>query len=289
MSKVSVFVGSSFEGLEVARSIQAQLTDESTEVELWNETVFGLGYGTLESLVQALNRFDFAVLVMTPDDPIMVHGVQKVTARDNVLIELGLFIGRLGRDRTFLVCREDADFKVPTDLAGITFATFSKPNDESKLITALGPACFRIRNAIRSLGKLAELKRLTQSVEEQGQRVQAQARQLEQQQEMINQLVKYSMSASIFHHLCGIAVLNEYLYHDDDATRRELYFLRDNGFIKPRAHAFVDFNHALDQANLVEVAEPTPIGWLCVKLRKTEMPTNMSDDHRNLRINLSTL
>jgi len=289
MSKVSVFVGSSSEGLEVARAIQAQLSDESTEVELWNEGVFGLGYGTLESLVHALNRFDFAVVAMTPDDSTMVRGIERVTARDNVLIELGLFIGRLGRDRTFLVCRKDADFKVPTDLAGITFATFSKPNDENKLVTALGPACFQIRNAIRSLGKLAELKRLSQSVEEQEQRVEAQARQLAQQQEMVNQLVKYSMSASIFHHLCGIAILNEYLYHDDDTTRRELYFLRDNGFIKPRARAFVDFNYALHQANLVEVAEPTPIGWLCVKLRKTEIPSNMSHDRGNLRIDLSAL
>jgi hypothetical protein len=166
---------------------------------------------------------------------------------------------------------------------------FTKPDDQAKLMTALGPACFRIRNAIRSLGKLAELKRLTQSVEKQEQRVEAQARQLEQQQEMVNQLVKYSMSASIFHHLCGIAVLKEYKYHDDDTTRRELYFLRDNGFIKPWTDPFVNFNHTLDQANLVEVAEPTPIGWLCVKLRKTEIPSNMSHDDRNLRIDLSTL
>ncbi len=64
---MSVFVGSSSQGIEVARAIQAHLTDEATEVELWNETVFPLGFGTLESLVKALNGFDFAVLVMTPD------------------------------------------------------------------------------------------------------------------------------------------------------------------------------------------------------------------------------
>jgi predicted nucleotide-binding protein len=91
MSKMSVFVGSSSQGIEVARAMQAQLSDESTEVELWNEAVFPLGFGTLESLVQALNRFDFAVLIMTPDEPIMVHGIQKLSARDNVLIELGIY------------------------------------------------------------------------------------------------------------------------------------------------------------------------------------------------------
>lgn len=66
MIKPSIFVGSSTEGLEVARAVQVQLADG--EVELWNEGVFTLGHSTLESLVKALNRFDFAVLVLTPDD-----------------------------------------------------------------------------------------------------------------------------------------------------------------------------------------------------------------------------
>src|SRR5262245_46969807 len=34
------------------------------------------------------------------------------------------------------------------------------------------------------------------------------------QEEIINALVKYSMSASIFHHLCGIALLHMYRYVD---------------------------------------------------------------------------
>jgi predicted nucleotide-binding protein len=49
MSKLSVFVGSSSQGIEDARAIQAQLSDESAEVGLWNEAVFPLGFGTLES------------------------------------------------------------------------------------------------------------------------------------------------------------------------------------------------------------------------------------------------
>ena len=63
----SVFVGSSGEGLEVARAIQFQLQDTAL-VSVWNEGVFGLGEGTLEGLVRMLDRFDFAVLVITPDD-----------------------------------------------------------------------------------------------------------------------------------------------------------------------------------------------------------------------------
>jgi hypothetical protein len=59
MTVPSVFVGSSTAGLRIAREIQSQLADAG-EVELWNEGVFALGSGTLEALMQALNRFDYA-------------------------------------------------------------------------------------------------------------------------------------------------------------------------------------------------------------------------------------
>jgi len=287
MTKPSVFVGSSTEGLEAARAIKVQLDDDA-DLELWNEGVFALGQGTLESMTQALNRFDFAILVLTADDLITVRGIEQGSARDNVLIEVGLFIGRLGRERTFLVHRKDENLKIPSELAGITFATFSEPSD-GNFIKAVGAACARIRNAMRAQGKAAELRRLVVAVENQGEKVEAQARQLQQQQEMINQLVKFSMSASIFHHLCGIAILRQYLYHDDEATRREMYFLRDNGFIKPKWSAFVDFNAGLNGTNLVEVAEPTPAGWACVRLRKDEIPSNMLGDPGNLRTDPKTL
>lgn len=156
MNKPSVFVGSSGEGLEIARAVQSQLEDVG-EVELWNEGVFGLSSSTLDSLVQALDTFDFAVLVMTPDDLIVSRNVEQNSARDNILIELGLFIGRLGRERTFLLYQKDSNVKIPSDLAGVTLAAFSKPSDDGKLVSAVGPACFKIRNAIKARGRAIQL------------------------------------------------------------------------------------------------------------------------------------
>lgn len=113
---------------------------------------------------------------------------------------------------------------------------------------------------------------------------------VDQQQELINDLVKYSMSASIFHHLCGIALLKRYDYVDNEANRREFYFLRDNGLIKPRSNiGFLDFGPGLNGHNLVEVAEVTPIGRMSVKLRQADIPANMLSDRQNLRTSVQDL
>jgi predicted nucleotide-binding protein len=64
MDKPTVFVGSSSEGVEIARAIQFQLKDDA-HVSIWNEGVFGLSKGTLESLVRNSASFDFAILVLT--------------------------------------------------------------------------------------------------------------------------------------------------------------------------------------------------------------------------------
>lgn len=94
MSQPSLFAGSSGEGIEVARAVQVQLGDDCA-VELWNENIFALGYGTLEALAQAVSRFDFGVFVSAGDDLIVSKGIEQKAARDNVFIESGLFVGRL--------------------------------------------------------------------------------------------------------------------------------------------------------------------------------------------------
>lgn len=116
------------------------------------------------------------------------------------------------------------------------------------------------------------------------QKVEKQEVKLEEQQTIINELVKYSMSASIFHHLCGISLLKKYIYNDNESDRREFYFLRDNGFIQPKGREFNDFDQRIDKSNLVEIAEPTPIGKTCVRLRIQEIPSDMLKDTGNLRI-----
>jgi hypothetical protein len=146
----TVFIGSSGEGLEVAENLQSVL-DDHCEATVWNQGPFGLSETGIASLLQAAASYDFAVLVLTPDDLTIRRNAAASSARDNVLFEAGLFVGALGLQRTFLVsCRQD-DLRLPTDLDGVTRATYRIRRDGS-LRAALNPVGLEIRRAMKELG-----------------------------------------------------------------------------------------------------------------------------------------
>ena len=127
-----IFIGSSSEGLKVAQFIRDTLNNDPLnedsnhkvfECILWNDRqVFAQGTSYLESLLKAASMFDFGILVATKDDTSTVRNKAFETPRDNVIFEFGLFIGRLGTNRAFVIQEEEA--KLPSDMAGITVAHF---------------------------------------------------------------------------------------------------------------------------------------------------------------------
>jgi CAP12/Pycsar effector protein, TIR domain len=147
--KPTLFVGSSSESLDVAYAAQRNLEDVA-EVVVWTQGIFELTRSYLESLLDALEDTEFGLFIFGADDLIRIRGTEMPTARDNVVFELGLFIGRLGRDRTFILMpRSSADFHLPSDLLGVSTATFQPPSRPERLQAALWPACHDIRLAIR--------------------------------------------------------------------------------------------------------------------------------------------
>jgi hypothetical protein len=144
-----VFIGSSNEGLRIANKLQALLRDD-LEAVVWNQgTVFGLGDATLEALGNAVAEYNFAIFVFTPDDKLYTRGQTKPVARDNVLFELGLFMGKLTRHRAFVVHPGENSIALPSDLHGITTAVYDP--EQGKLAVALGPVCESIRDGIRRM------------------------------------------------------------------------------------------------------------------------------------------
>lgn len=128
-----IFVGSSGEALPVARIIHASLTRKPSVPKLWSEDVFQASKTTIEDLYKLSAESDFAVLVLTPDDITVSRGKKKLSPRDNVVFELGLFVGALGRERTFIVKPAGVDIKIPTDLLGVTRLEY--PNGPARTIS----------------------------------------------------------------------------------------------------------------------------------------------------------
>ncbi len=150
--KSRIFVGSSREAIDVSRAIQQEL-DDDFDVTVWDQDVFQLSYGALESLLGALETCDAGLFILEPDDLTESRGEASFTARDNVIFELGMFVGRLGRDRTFMLVPATPMVRLPSDLSGLNVAVYDPGRfDSGQRRAAVGAACTRVRQAVQSLG-----------------------------------------------------------------------------------------------------------------------------------------
>jgi hypothetical protein len=148
--KARVFIGSSQEQVETAYAIQQHL-DQRCEPIVWDQGVFALTSNVLDKLLQELDRTDFGVFVFGRDDLTVIRAKEFQSTRDNIVFELGLFIGKLGKARTFFIMpQESGDFRLPSDLVGVTPAEFDETRDNRH--AALGRACSLIRREIEKLG-----------------------------------------------------------------------------------------------------------------------------------------
>ncbi|MGA7742817.1 MAG: TIR domain-containing protein [Polyangia bacterium] len=118
--KPLIFLGSSREALPVATSLRDLVQCPEIDVRVWTDGVFGASRFPMEGLEAQLDAADFAVLVAAPDDLVVSRGEPSEAPRDNVIFELGLFMGALTRKRTFMLVPRGVDLKIPTDLLGLT-------------------------------------------------------------------------------------------------------------------------------------------------------------------------
>jgi len=153
-----IFIASSSEGLPEARALQDGLRSRlgaGADVRLWTGE-FGLSSTYIEALEQQARQADFAIAVFTGDDRVTSRARRQQAPRDNVIFELGLFIGALGRPRCFVVHRQGVDLKLPSDLLAVVSADYAQAADQP-LAEALSGRLEQIAQRVAELGALRRI------------------------------------------------------------------------------------------------------------------------------------
>lgn len=146
-----VFVICATEALPIAQAIQFSFQYEEAEFRIWSDEVFRASQYPIEALEAVLDEADFAIAIASPEDIVQVRGSDVKQPRDNVLVELGMSIGKLGRRRSMILVPRQEKVQLPSDFKGLTPIAY-EDGDPAKLAQLLGPACHQIRGVIRDNG-----------------------------------------------------------------------------------------------------------------------------------------
>ena len=146
-----VFIGSSSEGINLARYLEEQLQYQ-TEVTIWKDDIFSLSKTAMDSLQSILDDFDFAIFILSPDDTVISRDHSKAAPRDNLILEYGLFVGSIGYERVYFVVPEHPSLKLPSDMFGLKAAKYKPDRSDRNLSAALSPVATQILKQIEQLG-----------------------------------------------------------------------------------------------------------------------------------------
>lgn len=153
METLRIFVASSTEGVPIATELASLLQTElgsSTAVEV-STNKFTLGATKIEALERIRNEADFAVLVMTLDDINISRLKNKSSPLDNLVFQLGLFIGALGRDRLIIARESEPELNLYSDILGVTALTYNS-GSPSQLSTSLQAECMKLAPQVKLRG-----------------------------------------------------------------------------------------------------------------------------------------
>jgi hypothetical protein len=162
MSKPRLFIASSTESISIAEATNINL-DHDFEVSLWTTGTFRLSSNSIDDLLTKSSSVDFSLFIFTPDDIATIREADKKIVRDNVLFELGLFIGAIGKERSFILKPRGVDLHLPTDLLGLTTADYEAERSDNDLISATNKACAQIKSEAKRLGKINHIQANTKN------------------------------------------------------------------------------------------------------------------------------
>jgi hypothetical protein len=146
--KPTIFIASSGKSKIIAEAVKSNF-DQEADVYVWTENIFRVNEGTLETLMNRASYYDFFIAIFSADDKATIQNKKVDVTRDNVIFEFGLFLGRIGLDRTFFVLEEGVELF--SDWKGITTTQFTRSEN---LASSLGASCISIKEKMQVAEKL---------------------------------------------------------------------------------------------------------------------------------------
>jgi len=111
----SVFISSSVEDLNAVSELSSLLESLGINVIRWDEYGFSVGRTIIEAFESTLLKVDAAIVLLGDGTP-----------PSNLMFELGMLQGKLGRRRTVVLSSENS--KLPSDVLGTIFLRYSIGN-----------------------------------------------------------------------------------------------------------------------------------------------------------------
>ena len=130
--KPKLFVGSAGDSFTIARRVTEILNQLGrVEARHWKDKFFAPAKTFVVSLEQIL-KCQFGVFVFSADDKVTSRKKQSTAPRDNVIFEAGMFAGKRGFDRLFVLQQEKT--KLPSDLSGFNTLPFKRSKKTLKVL-----------------------------------------------------------------------------------------------------------------------------------------------------------
>lgn len=111
---------------EIARTqLEALLRRWDLEPIILDQQASG-GQTIIEKLEEYSDDVRYAIVLATPDDEgnARTEGTRKLRVRQNVVLELGMFLAKLGRDKVAILLKEAENFERPSDIQGLVYIPF---------------------------------------------------------------------------------------------------------------------------------------------------------------------
>ena len=97
------------------------------------------GQTIIEKLEEYTQQANFGIVLATPDDigyPKNDESKKQYRVRQNVVLELGMLLSRIGRDKVAILLSQAEDMEKPSDIDGLIYIPFKDNVEETKLSLA---------------------------------------------------------------------------------------------------------------------------------------------------------